>query len=108
MGTVLTLYVRTLLTAVGSTLPIQRLPRIRYIDGKEKTGRSESINAFLKQYVTQKNGLYGFMFRFKQGIRTQKYRQLKAVQDTSKGRPKLMTDLAMDRQMSQIYTKKMF
>lgn len=72
------------------------------------TGRSESINAFLKQYMTQKNGHCGFMFRFKQGIATQKYRQLKVIHDTSIGRPKLMTYLPIERQMSQIYTKKMF
>ncbi|XXG56629.1 hypothetical protein AAC387_Pa03g3995 [Persea americana] len=76
--------------------------------GMSTTGRSESINAFLKQYVTQKNGLCGFMFRFNQGIATQKYRQLKAIHDTSNGRPKLMTDLPMERQMSQIYTNKLF
>ncbi|RWR94342.1 protein FAR-RED IMPAIRED RESPONSE 1-like protein [Cinnamomum micranthum f. kanehirae] len=79
-----------------------------FFGGMSTTGRSESINAFLKQYVTQKNGLCGFMFRFNQGIATQKYRQLKAIHDTSNGRPKLMTDLPMERQMSQIYTKKLF
>lgn len=72
------------------------------------TSRSESINAFLKQYVTQKNGLCDFMFRFEQGIATQKYRQLKENHDTQNGRPKLLTDLPMEQQMSEIYTKKMF
>ncbi|XXG77393.1 hypothetical protein AAC387_Pa08g1555 [Persea americana] len=35
-----------------------------FFGGMSTTSRSESINAFLKQYVTQKNGLYDFMLRY--------------------------------------------
>ncbi|XXG60583.1 hypothetical protein AAC387_Pa04g2451 [Persea americana] len=79
-----------------------------FFGGMSTTSRSESINAFLKQYVTQKNGLYDFMLRYERGIATQKYRQLKADHDTINGRPKLMIDLPMEKRMSEIYTKKMF
>lgn len=72
------------------------------------TQRSEYINAFIKQYTSDKSGLYDFILRFDRAIARQKYREVKADYEIVNGKPKLKTDLPMEKQMSEIYTRKIF
>lgn len=72
------------------------------------TQRCESIDVFVKQYISQKNSLYDFILQFERGIARQKFHELKADHDTVNGKLKLETSLPMEKQMAEIYTQEMF
>ena len=79
-----------------------------FFAGMSSSQRSESFNAFLKQFETHKCGLHDFMMRFERAITRQRYQELKAEHENLQTRPKLLTGLEMEEQMAGIYSRKIF
>lgn len=70
--------------------------------------RSESINAFVKKYVTKKTMLQEFFTQFERGISHQRQLELTEQHHTLNGRPKLKCKMSMEKQMSEIFSRKKF
>lgn len=66
------------------------------------------MSSFIKQYVSQNTTLHEFISQIEGGDARQKYLELKADHETSNAKPKLMTTLLMEKQMSELYTRKIF
>ena len=79
-----------------------------FFTGMSLSQRSESFNAFHKQFETHKCGLHDFMMHFEHAITRQRYQELKAEHENLQTRPKLLTDLEMEEQMARIYSRKIF
>ncbi|XXG53745.1 hypothetical protein AAC387_Pa03g1795 [Persea americana] len=79
-----------------------------FFAGMSSSQRSESFNAFLKQFETHKCGLHDFMMRFERAITRQRYQELKAEHENLQTTPKLLTGLEMEEQMAGIYSRKIF
>lgn len=62
-----------------------------FFGGMSTTSRSESMNAFVKQYIQYKNSLIDFILRFEQGVARLRYLENKEDHESSNGRPKLKT-----------------
>eukprot|EP00268_Persea_americana_P039927 TRINITY_DN3957_c0_g1_i1.p1 TRINITY_DN3957_c0_g1~~TRINITY_DN3957_c0_g1_i1.p1 ORF type:complete len:322 (-),score=34.88 TRINITY_DN3957_c0_g1_i1:414-1379(-) len=79
-----------------------------FFAGMISTQRNESINAFIKQLNTEKDGLCYFVLQLEGVIAQLGRNELKADHDTLNGKPILKTDWPMEKQMSEIYTGKKF
>ena len=79
-----------------------------FFAGMSTTQRSESMNAFVKQYVEYKNSLLDFILRFDAGVERLRYLEKKEDFENSNGRPKLKTCSPMEKQMADIYTRNIF
>ena len=73
--------------------------------GMISSQRRESTNAFVKDYVIRKNTLFEFFTALDFGISHQKHQELTAQHHTVNGRPKLMTKMPMEKQISEIYMR---
>ena len=79
-----------------------------FFAGMILTQRNESINAFIKQLGTEKDGLCDFVLRLEGAIARLRRNELKADHDTLNRKPILKTDWPMEKQMSEIYTRNLF
>ncbi|XXG73186.1 hypothetical protein AAC387_Pa07g2146 [Persea americana] len=79
-----------------------------FFAGMISTQRNESINAFIKQLGTNKDGLCDFVMRLEGAIARLGRNELKADHDTLNGKPISKTEWPMEKQMSEIYTRKKF
>lgn len=79
-----------------------------FFGGMISSQRSESMNSFVKCYVTRKNTLFEFFTNLERGISRQKQQELIEQHQTLDGRPKLKSKMPMEKQISEIYTRKKF
>ena len=68
-----------------------------FFGGMSTTQRSESMNAFVKQYVEYKNSLLDFILRFDAGVERLRYLEKKEDFENSNGRPKIKTCSPMEK-----------
>ncbi|XP_020253880.1 protein FAR1-RELATED SEQUENCE 5-like [Asparagus officinalis] len=76
--------------------------------GMSSSQRSEGMNALLKMHVSRKNSLHDFVTIFQRVLARQREGELKEDHCTVEKKPKLKTLWSMEKQMAQIYTKKIF
>ncbi|KAK8914272.1 Protein FAR1-RELATED SEQUENCE 5 [Platanthera zijinensis] len=79
-----------------------------FFAGMHSSQRSESLNSFIKRYSTERNTLMDFYARFTNGLEEQRQDALEDEHQTIITYPKLKTTWSLEKQMSQIYTKKIF
>ncbi|RWR80203.1 protein FAR1-RELATED SEQUENCE 5-like protein [Cinnamomum micranthum f. kanehirae] len=79
-----------------------------FFGGMSTTHRSESMNAFVKQYVEYTNSLLDFILRFDTGVERLRYLEKKEDFENSNGRPEMKTCSPLEKQMANIYTKNLF
>lgn len=79
-----------------------------FFGGQSTTLRIVSMNASLKQCLSYKNTLIGFILRFERGIARQKYLETKEDRESLNNKPKLKSPFPMEKQMAEIYTRKIF
>ncbi|XP_020242964.1 protein FAR1-RELATED SEQUENCE 5-like [Asparagus officinalis] len=76
--------------------------------GMSSSQRSEGMNALLKKHISRKNSLHDFVTIFQRVLARQREGELKEDHCTVEKKPKLKTLWSMEKQMAQIYTKKIF
>lgn len=76
--------------------------------GLRSTQRSESINSFFDKYVSKKNSLMDFYVRFNRGVNRLRHNELASDRISLHTKPKLKTQLIIEAQMADIYTRKLF
>ena len=72
------------------------------------TSRSESENAFFKNFTNHGSTLVHFMMCFESAMERQRYRQEQMDFNTYDSAPKFSTQLSMERHASKVYTRTMF
>ncbi|XP_048326658.2 protein FAR1-RELATED SEQUENCE 5-like [Ziziphus jujuba] len=70
--------------------------------------RAENSHSFFKKYVSKKNFLMDFIFRFNRALAHQCHEELSADHVDINKKPILKLPLEMEKQMAKIYTCKMF
>ncbi|XP_057808940.1 protein FAR1-RELATED SEQUENCE 5-like [Salvia miltiorrhiza] len=76
--------------------------------GISSSQRAESNHSFFKRYVNHKNSLIDFIMRFNRALVNQRHEELVANHTDINERPRLITGLLMENQMTSIYTKTIF
>ncbi|TXG54219.1 hypothetical protein EZV62_019475 [Acer yangbiense] len=76
--------------------------------GMSSSQRVESCHAFFKRYVSKKDSLVEFVVRFNRALARQRHEELHADHIDINEKPVIKLPFAMEKQMSEIYTRKMF
>ncbi|TXG46532.1 hypothetical protein EZV62_027968 [Acer yangbiense] len=76
--------------------------------GMSNSQRVESCHAFFKRYVSKKDSLVEFVVRFNRALARQHHEELHADHIDINEKPVIKLPFAMEKQMSEIYTRKMF
>nr|XP_048330661.1 protein FAR-RED IMPAIRED RESPONSE 1-like [Ziziphus jujuba var. spinosa] len=76
--------------------------------GMSSSQRVESSHAFFKRYISKKNLLMDFILRFNKALAHQHHEDLNADHVDINEKPILKQPLEMEKQMTEIYTHKIF
>ncbi|KAL6222066.1 hypothetical protein ACLB2K_005458 [Fragaria x ananassa] len=76
--------------------------------GMSASSRAEGDHAFFKGYVSKSNTLMDFILRFNRGLAHQRHEELIATHVDVNQKPLFKMPMMMERQMAEIYTRKIF
>ncbi|XP_048336176.2 protein FAR1-RELATED SEQUENCE 5-like [Ziziphus jujuba] len=76
--------------------------------GMSSNQYAESSHAFFKRYILKKNLLMDFILRFNRALAHQRHEDLSADHVDINEKPVLKLPLEMEKQMAEIYTRKIF